>query len=471
MSIQAPSQFVFNRLPEDDEELWWTIRALWGYTIPRTKVCPTHTPPFQAVADAFFARHAMTIWKGSRGLAGKSRSLALLGLTEAALLGCEVSILGGSGAQSLNVHAATQSAWHWHAAPRGLLSQDPSRYYTYMKHGGSLQTLTASQNSVRGPHPPRLRMDEIDEMDLDILEAALGQPMEQQNYLGKTVPTQTVMSSTHQYPDKTMNEMLKRAKEAGWPVYEWCYKDTSNPIDGWLKPEAVERTRSIIPEHMWRTEYDLQEPSFEGRAFDTDMVDAAFDPGMGVFAGDKPIISPQEQGAYYITAVDWAKEQDQTIIATYDSAQTPWVCVAWQRCNRQPWPMMVSKALSQWRHFGGKFVHDATGVGNVVEDLIREQANYHESKAIKGVVLSHGRERQNLFSEYIACIEHGDMKYPRIEYAWAEHRYCTVDDLYGRGHPPDSVIVGALAWSMRKKKIVLGIPTGGTRAASPWQIS
>lgn len=469
-TLQIPSQYVLKRLPQDDDELYWAIRALWGYSIPRTAVCKGHTSPFQALADAYFARHPISIWKASRGLGGKSRTLAVLGLTEAALHGCEVSILGGSGAQSLNVHAATSSAWHWHAAPKALLSSPPTKFDTVMSNGGHLRTLMASQNSVRGPHPPRLRMDEIDEMDLPILEAALGQPMRQPNYMGDIVETQTVMSSTHQYPDKTMSAMLKRAKQSGWPVYHWCFRETSNATDGWLTADEIARQKSVIPEHMWRTEFELQEPAFEGRAIDTDAVDRAFDPSYGTFTGDKPVLSDPMEGSHYITAADWAKERDMSIVGTFDISQTPWVCVAWQKMNRLPWPIMVGKAIAQWQTFGGKFVHDATGVGSAVADIIKDQAAPHLHRDIIDFVMTAGRQRQALFTEYVSAIEQGDIKYPRIEYAYDEHRYVVVDDLYGRGHPPDSIIVGALAWSARRKRSILAIPTGGTRGASPWNI-
>src|SRR3982750_4551276 len=105
-----PARVAMNRLPQDDDELWWTVFGLWGYRIPRVAVCPGHVAPFTAFCDAYFARSTTAIWKASRGLGGKSRTLGILGLTEAALLGCEVSILGGSSAQSLNVHEAAKTA-------------------------------------------------------------------------------------------------------------------------------------------------------------------------------------------------------------------------------------------------------------------------------------------------------------------------------------------------------------------------
>jgi hypothetical protein len=470
---QAPayaSQFVLKRLPVDDDELWWTVYALWGYRIPRQAVCTGHTSPFDAFAEAYFAREASAVWKASRGLGGKSRTLAILGLTEAALLGSEVSILGGSGAQSKNVHDATKEAWGWHAAPRALLTKPPTSFYTNLVNGGLLRTLTASQTSVRGHHPPRLRMDEIDEMDIEILDATLGQPLPQMGPHGQ-IETQTVMSSTHQYPDKSMSEMIRRAKKSGFPVHEWCYRETSNPIDGWLSEQTIERTKSIISEIMWKTEYDLQEPSFGGRAIDTDAVERCFDPDLGTFEGDNMVFCDPVPGRYYTTAVDWAKHRDFTIIATFDTTETPWRCVAWQKVQKLPWPMLVNKAIGQWRLYGDKFVHDATGVGDVVHDLIKAEVTSSEWTKVKGVILGGGRDRDTLYNDYIAAIEHDDIRYPRIVFPYNEHRYATPEALFtSREHTPDSIVVGALAWSQRKKAVTIVAPGGGRRSSNPWEV-
>lgn len=472
MSATAyPSQVVIKRLPQDDDELWWTIFGLWGFRIPRVAVCPNHVAPFTALAEAYFAREPAAIWKASRGLGGKSRTLAVLGLTEATLLGCEVSILGGSFAQSQNVHDASKEAWGWHASPRHLLSGPPTRFDTNMRHGGHLRTLTASQTSVRGPHPPRLRMDEIDEMDQGILDAALGQPLPQWNYLGEKVPTQTVMSSTHQYPDKAMSEMIARAKKRGWPVHEWCYRETSNPVDGWLTQESIQRAKDVVSEIMWTTEYDLQEPSFGGRAIDTDAVDAAFSEALGTFSGDTMVTAKAVPGRHYITGVDWAKTRDQTIITTFDVTETPWLCVAWQKVNKLPWPMLVQKAIDQYRQYGDVFIHDMTGVGAAAHDLLREKMTTGEFSKVKGVTMGGGRERDAFYTEYISAIEHADIVYPRITYAYDEHRYVTPEDLFtGKGHAPDSVVAGALAWSARRKRVSIALPGGGTRGASAWDV-
>lgn len=469
VQVQVPKRFVIPRPPKTDDELWYLTQALWGRKIPRTQVCPNHVSPFKAFADAYFARHPIQVWKASRGFGGKSRTLGLLGNTEIAILGAEVSVLGGSGAQSLNVQATSQESWGHFAAPRGLLQSPPTKFDTFLTNGGHMRSLMASQTSVRGPHPQRLRLDEIDEMDIDILNAAQGQPMRKWNQHGM-IETNTVYSSTHQYPDKTMSEILKRARDNGYPVYEWCWRETSNPIDGWLTHEEVMRKRQEIPQHMWETEYDLQEPSVEGRAIDTDAVERYFDEAYGGYhKGDKKLsIKNPSASEEYITGVDWAKKQDRTVMVTYQTSTFPWIVVAWQQMNRRPWPYMVREAIKQWTKFGGIFCHDATGIGDVVDDVIKEEVDPAMKSKVKPIIMSAGRDRANMFNEYINGIENDMFRSPRIEYAYDEHRYATVDDLFGAGHPPDSFVAGSLAWSQRRSRIVVPSVTGGVRISSPW---
>ena len=473
VAILQEKQFL--RWPQTHDELDLFVQAVWGYRLPRTAVCPGHVAPFDAFAQAFFADEPVTVWEASRGFGGKTAMLSVLCLTEALTMGCGVVILGGSGAQSLNVHRATDSAWEAPHAPRKMITKSTT-FDTVLNNGGHIRSLTASETSVRGPHPLRLRLDEIDEMSLKILESAQGQPMKDR--LKPQLETQTVMSSTHQYPDGTMTAILKRADENGWPVNKWCYKETSNPHDGWLSATEIARKRKEITAAMWRTEYDLQEPSFAGRAIDTACVEAAFDPHFGTYPGvEHDVVVTEQPGQYdpnrfapYITGVDWAKEHDYTVVATFKTDVTPWQCVAWKRYRRVPWPAAVNRAQMQWRKYGGRFVHDSTGLGGVIDDYLNVTTAERSAKVIVAQTLG-GLSRKAMFNEYIAGIEAGQIVYPRIEWAFDEHRYVTENDLFGTGHPPDSFVAGALAWSLRPPTVTrhtgvgaLPITVGGRRS-------
>lgn len=450
------------RPPEDDDELWWLVKAVWGFEIPRRAICDGHRAPFDAFADAYFGRHPIGIWKASRGFGGKSTLLGVLALTEAAILGAQVTVLGGSAAQSMRVHEVTHEMWDAPRAPKALLKGDPTRFSTRLINGAWIVALMASQRSVRGPHPQRLRLDEVDEMEIELFEGAQGQPMD-----ARGLQANTVVSSTHQYPDGTMTEVLRRANEKGWPVYEWCWKESLEDHGGWLTNSMVERKKIEVSKAMWDTEYDLQEPSFEGRAIDSEKVEKAYDPALGVFKGDleqQILIEEPQEGATYVTGVDWAKERDWTIVRTFRTDVEPWVEVAFLRTGRKPWPAMVADVELRLIRYGGWLVHDATGLGDVVDDLIT-----YERRLVKDVVLR-GREREATFTEYIGGIEQEAMVSPRIEYAYNEHKYVTQKDLFGAGHPPDTFIAGALAWSIRRKLFIptLSPANIGVRN-SPWR--
>lgn len=781
---------VFERWPQDDEELWYFIQAIWGISIPKTKVCPDHVAPFTAFADAYFGRSPIAIWEASRGFGGKSATLAILCLTEALTLGCGVTILGGSGAQSQMVKKATDTAWGYPNAPRGALRVPPTMYDTRFKNHGWIRSLNASQQSVRGPHPLRLRLDEVDEMDLKIFEAAQGQPMQ---IAGKDYPTNTVAScfvsetpvmladgsckpisqiqigdlvlgynnypqtvtktfhkyfngeiciveprglpsirvtpqhglftfnnvelpaqtaasiglvtpkyylqggntskldegwiigmflaegtfrvsrtcspneiqfsvhidesvylakqledfvnkkwptrgfvksriyrdkrglaasvritspylrnyidrwveviggkgmkklrklptfrshaegivrgwlagdatnfpvedskdsvvsnicgttvsealawqlmkisvdlcwvasfqkyhqnkdslgsadfyaiyisqfpderwynsyrtglmrrtnqrkakfdgmvydltvepnhtyiaggilahnSTHQYIDGTMTELIRRANKNGWPYFRWCYRESSNPIDGWLTQSEIERKKLEVSERMFRVEYDLQEPSIEGRAIDTEKVELCFNMIYGgEYEGDTGQIvlvnSPPDNPSRFspfVTAVDWAKERHFTVIATYETDCVPWRCVQWQKFQKVNWPETVHRAEKQWRSWGGKFIHDSTGIGDVIDDFLDTSPYERREKIVTPITFSSGKQRTAMFTDYITAIERVGIVHPMIKTAYTDHKYLVNDDIFSSGgHPPDSFIAGALAWFTHPK--------------------
>lgn len=380
----------------------------------------------------------MTVWEGSRGFAGKSYLLALLSHIEADTLGAEVSLLGGSGEQSTRVIEYLQK---WSSGEENI--QRRTRY----RSGGLVTALMASSKSARGPHPQRMRLDEVDEMELAILDAAMGQPMGTAK-----VAKQTVMSSTHHYAAGTFTEIKRRADEKGWPIQEWCYRETSVQPDGWLTQEEIESKRGEVTASMWAAEYDLQEPSPEGRAILPEAVDACFrDEFNGKLTiqqlagpmGYELVIEEPVKDATYATGADWAKKKDHTVIDTLRTDVRPMRRVAWSRYQRMSWPMMIAKFDARVAKYPGAACHDATGLGDVVGD-------YQEADA-RGVVLA-GQTRGDVFTKYIAAIEDRAIVSAKIKYCEGEHRYCTNEDLTGGGHPPDSFVAGAMAYRAASTK-------------------
>ncbi len=423
------------------------VHYAFGVRIPDQHVCPTHSTPWRAFADAYFARSPVAVWKASRGLGGKTFLLSLLSLTEALTLKANVNLLGGSFEQSKRVLEHMLTFWQAPQAPRQWLRSDVAREMRFAA-GNQIEALTASQASVRGPHPQRLRLDEVDEMDLAILDAALGQPMSKDG-----IESQVVESSTHQYADGTMTECLRRAAEKQYPVYEWCYKETLAP-HGWLTKAEVDRKRAQMTAGMWENEVELQEPSPESRAIMPAAVSAMFKRELGEFAGEArqyiEIEAPRPDEEY-ATGADWARDVNWTIIWTLrkgklvtnkDGSKTkvPARFVAFERLGREPYPAMVGRFEYQVKRFGSNAAHDNTGLGKVVEDLLAV-------RAIPFVMV--GRQRQDLLSNYIGAIEKGEIEAPFVRYAESEHRLASRADVYQSGdahHLPDTISAGALAW-------------------------
>ena len=142
------------------------------------------------------------------------------------------------------------------------------------------------------------------------------------------VRAQTVMSSTHQYPDGPVTAMRRRAADLDWPVSQWCYRETLEP-HGWLTADQVTRKRLELSHTMWAVEYELQEPSAEGRAIDPAAVERMFDADRGTHipAGDLEHIWrgqpgppadrswPDPAGPWYCTGIDWAQKWHYTVAA------------------------------------------------------------------------------------------------------------------------------------------------------------
>jgi hypothetical protein len=77
--------------------------------------------------------------------------------------------------------------------------------------------LTASQKSVRGPHVPRVKLDEIDEFDAALYEAAC--------YIAQTkdgIKACTELFSTMHRPYGLMAEIVDSVGERGYKLYKWC---------------------------------------------------------------------------------------------------------------------------------------------------------------------------------------------------------------------------------------------------------
>ena len=365
------------------------------------------------------------------GIAWAARNtvlLATLAMAEAITLGAGVTLLGGSLKQSRNVHDYMQGLgnmsgrfWGWPAAPRHLLSTNPTQRATFLANGGWVEALTASTRAVRGPHCQRLRGDELDEMTPEIWDAAQGQPMP-----ARGVVEQVVGSSTHQYPDGTMTRELRMALERKWPVRTWCYKETM-AAGGFVTASQVARKRASVTAEQFAVEYELQEPKAEGRAILCEAVDALFRAEYGEVEGEEgrdytfqaPVweLDPEwkmldragrdrlraRMRARYAAGADWGKLRDHTIIWVLRADTLPMRVVAYANYARRPYPEMFERFNHLITRYEADSAHDTTGLGTVADDYVED--------GTVGISLQ-GARRRNLFSNCVVAIEKGELVSP-----------------------------------------------------------
>jgi hypothetical protein len=386
------------------------------------------------MCDAFFAVAPVVVWKASRAMGGKTMEMAALALAEAVTLHASVSLLGGSGEQSARVHEYLVDFWSRPAAPVSALATDATGRRTTLIWGNKVTALMASMAAVSGPHPQRLRIDEVDLVDLKLLDQALGQPMSKGG-----VEAQVVLSSAHYMADGTLTEVLKRAAEKGWPVHEWCYRECLEP-HGWLARSEVARTQNIVTKAMWDVQYDLQEPEPEGRAIDPAKVERMFVGPLIPATGEEfhyREFEPPVEGATYATGADWARVRDFVEIVTLRDDVLPLRLVAYQRFRKKPTPYILAQFEHQTGRYPGSSAHDATGGGGYIDDFLAEPTE---------PFVMVGLRRRSLFTDYIVSIEHEEIVSPRIEVLYRQHKFCRNLDLWSpAGHPPDGVVAGALS--------------------------
>ncbi len=124
-------------------------------------------------------------------------------------------ILGGSEAQSRQIYQALNDYQDpiGDYSPIINLAATKANYVTE----SFVEYIAASSKSVRGPHVPTLRLDEVDEMDPDIRESSFGMSMAIDG-----IPASITMTSTWHRVGGPMKGLLEDGDAGKFPVYRFC---------------------------------------------------------------------------------------------------------------------------------------------------------------------------------------------------------------------------------------------------------
>jgi hypothetical protein len=190
-----------------------SLASLYGINVASEPVCCNHHAPIEFLTSWIVDRPEISLLLGPRG-GGKS----FLSAFETHISSIRhrkhgTRILGGSLAQSEQIYNAISE---FDDAQPGSLAQFTKTEARY-KSGSDVSILAASVRSVRGPHVPCLKLDEVDEIEPDIRESAMGMCMDRNGVTGMTV-----MTSTWHKVGGPMAELLDAGESGAFPVWRFC---------------------------------------------------------------------------------------------------------------------------------------------------------------------------------------------------------------------------------------------------------
>lgn len=259
--------------PQTKEHLAVYCATVLGFRLPHPGYCDDHESPLDALWDAYADESDFAIWHAMRG-SGKTQLLAILAWLESVFKpNCGSTVLGGSLEQSQRCVAYLTQLWDLPQVPGHILDGQPMGMGYKLTNGSWVRALAASSKSVRGPHPQKLRLDEVDEMSPVIFDAALGQPMDRGG-----IPANIVASSTLQYAHGMMADLIDSRHDRGARLYRWCVEEVREPRGFWTNEMIAQKYRQVT-RAMWDAEYLLKRPTLEGSVYDFELVEKAWDRG------------------------------------------------------------------------------------------------------------------------------------------------------------------------------------------------
>lgn len=192
------------------------VAASLGVMLGDRAVCRGHCAPLDFVESWCFDRPALSLVLGPRG-GGKSFSAAFAtAMDSISYPRHETLILGGSEAQSQQIYSALNEFRGPGALRAGVVADFTATTARFPRES-TVRYLAASPKSVRGPHVPTLRLDEVDEMDPDIRESSFGMCMEKHG-----TPASISMTSTWHRVGGPMADLMERGDRGAFPVFRFC---------------------------------------------------------------------------------------------------------------------------------------------------------------------------------------------------------------------------------------------------------
>jgi hypothetical protein len=213
--------------PQTKTDLKNYVSAFLCIDVPDKKICDHHCAPMDYLWHSFSSDFPQqptannqkpnadcVIWANRGG--GKTQLAAALTLLDSIFKpNCQVRILGGSLEQSSRMYEYLVNFAESKFAD--LIKDRALAGKCRFKNKSRVEVLTQSARNVRGRHVQKLRCDEVELFDEDILTAAQFVPNSKDGILA----SMEIISTMHR-PYGLMQKAVAHARQNHTPIFQWC---------------------------------------------------------------------------------------------------------------------------------------------------------------------------------------------------------------------------------------------------------
>lgn len=271
---------------------------------------------------------------------------------------------------------------YWYVAPllnqaKKIIWQDPemagkycpqeiwdkrnnSELYITFPNGSVVYIMGADNpDSLRGPNPRGVVLDEFDDMKPEIWGGII-QPIMTANpnawtwFIG-TPKGRRELFKKYQYAEQQMNDEKNGGKKSEW--YAMKLKASESGI---INKEALEEARKTTTEDFFKQEYECE--FLEGAGTFFKGIDRVLWPAKG----EDALVTKYKR---FKLGIDWAKVNDYTVITPFDL--TTFRVHRQERFNQIDYNLQQARAEASYYRFNkAKVIMDSTGVGEPIFDSL-----------------------------------------------------------------------------------------------------
>lgn len=221
-------------MPQDDEALWWWIKANLGFAVPRVPICQNHSSPFQIIADNFFDRHAFQLGVAARK-GGKTLDSAIIMLLNSYFKErCGTINMAGSEEQVSQGYTYAQRMFTESETFQPFVIHSLAKE-TLLKNGAWFKMLPSSEKSAQSKHCPRLIGDELESTKWSIFQKSLSIPQTMNG-----IPANRLILSSRYEPYGNIQVLMTEAERRGIRQYTWCVLDVMEKCEHECKGCLIE---------------------------------------------------------------------------------------------------------------------------------------------------------------------------------------------------------------------------------------